>query len=354
MLERLTTLGIEAAERAILPDFVIRAAIRRLCAERAEAARKEGLGTERFASRMATAPVATHTEDANAQHYEVPTELFTRVLGPAMKYSACVWPEGVDSLDAAERATLALTCERAELEDGMRVLDLGCGWGSFTTWVAEHYPRCEITAVSNSRTQRAFIEERCAQPGWASVEVVTADAATWDPGVDRFDRVVSVEMFEHMRNWGVLFDRIAAALRPGGAFFQHVFCHRDYPYFFEDEGEGDWMARNFFSGGIMPSFELPRHVKSNLGVARRWKVGGQDYARTLRAWLDRLDAQRPAVEAIFAEDLGPAEAARAVQRWRMFFMACEELFAYGGGDEWFVVHTLMRPHEDAAGAEALA
>ncbi len=340
--------GVDAAEAGRIPDFALRWAMRRLCATRLANERAIGRSGARFAEQMATSAVATHTREANEQHYEVPTAFFLAVLGPALKYSACEYPRPGASLEEAERHTLALTCERAGLEDGMDVLDLGCGWGSFTTWVAEHYPRCRITAVSNSRTQRAFVQERCDRPGWAEVEVITADAATFDMGTDRFDRVVSVEMFEHMRNWGALFDRIAAALRPGGAFFQHVFCHRDHPYLFEDEGEPDWMARNFFSGGIMPSFDLPRHVKSALAVERQWRLEGTDYARTLRAWLDRLDARRDEVEAIFAADLGAAAARRAVQRWRMFFMACEELFAYDGGREWLVVHTLLRPHAEAS------
>lgn len=344
--------GVEAAETGRLPDFVLRAAIRFLCGARSRQERAIGRTSAAFAEQMATAPVAIHTVEANAQHYEVPTALFREVLGPYMKYSACDWTDAA-TLEAAERRTLALTCERAGLEDGMRVLDLGCGWGSFTTWVAEHYPRCHVTAVSNSRTQRAYIEERCARLGYAPVEVVTADAATFDLGRDRFDRVVSVEMFEHMRNWGVLFDRIAAALTSDGAFFQHVFCHRDHPYLFEDEGEPDWMARNFFSGGTMPSFDLPRHVKSGLAVERQWRLDGRDYARTLRAWLDRLDARRDEAIAVFRDDSSneadEAGARRAVQRWRMFFMACEELFAYDHGREWFVVHTLMRPHAEGAG-----
>jgi cyclopropane-fatty-acyl-phospholipid synthase len=343
--------GVDAAEVGLLPDFVLRWAMRRLCAARLQKERETGRTGRDFAEQMATSAVATHTVEANAQHYEVPTAFFLEALGPALKYSACEYPRPDASLEEAERHTLALYCERAGLEDGMTVLDLGCGWGSFTTWVAEHYPRCRVTAVSNSRTQRAFIQQRCDQPGWAQVEVITADAVTFDMGTNRFDRVVSVEMFEHMRNWGPLFDRIAAALKPGGAFFQHVFCHRDHPYLFEDEGEPDWMARNFFSGGIMPSADLPRHVKGALAVERQWLREGTDYARTLRAWLDRVDARRGEIDQIFAADLGGGEARRAVQRWRMFFMACEELFGFDGGREWQVVHSLLRPHsEGEAGA----
>lgn len=343
---------LDAAEAGAIPDALLRWGIRRLCADRAKREAQYGLTSSEFAEQMGSASVATHTELANAQHYEVPTELFQRVLGPYMKYSACVFENDDTTLEEAEVATLELTLERAGIEDGMRVLDLGCGWGSFTTFLAERFPRCEITAVSNSATQREWITKRCAQPGWAPVEVITADAATFDPGEARFDRVVSVEMFEHMRNWGPLFDRIARALTPDGAFFMHVFCHRDRPYLFEDEGEPDWMARNFFSGGIMPSFELPRHVKSGLEVEADWRIDGRHYARTLRCWLDRLDAEHREVEACLASvsSEGPtsahdvAAARKAVQRWRMFFMACEELFAFDFGREWFVGHYRLRPH----------
>ena len=234
--DRMLSRGVEAAEAGLVPDFLLRRAIRRLCAQRLRSELAIGRSAETFSGQMATSPVATHTELANTQHYEVPTEFFLAVLGPALKYSACAYPDAAASLEEAERHTLRLTCERAGIEDGMDVLDLGCGWGSFTTWVAEHYPACRITAISNSSTQRAFIQQRCDRDDWATVDVVTADAATVDLGQDRFDRVVSVEMFEHMRNWGPLFDRIAAALRGDGAFFQHVFCHRRHPYFFEDEG----------------------------------------------------------------------------------------------------------------------
>ncbi len=342
--------GVDAAEAGLIPDNILRAVIRRLCRTRLESERQIGRTAEQFADLMTTAVIASHTVEANAQHYEVPSALFERVLGPAMKYSACVFETDTTTLAEAERATLALTCERAGIVDGMRVLDLGCGWGSLTTYLAEHFPNCQIKSVSNSSTQRAWIEKRCAQPGWAPVEVVTADAASFDFGVAQFDRVVSIEMFEHMRNWGALFDRIAVALRPGGAFFMHVFCHEEHPYLFEDEGEADWMARNFFSGGIMPSFELPRHIKSELDVADAWRVDGRDYARTLRAWLDRLDGQGEEALRILSQDLDRREARRAVQRWRMFFMACEELFAYDNGREWFVGHYLMRPCDHSASA----
>ncbi|MFK7897347.1 MAG: cyclopropane-fatty-acyl-phospholipid synthase family protein [Myxococcota bacterium] len=345
--------AMDAAERGDLPDALIRFGIRSICAQRAQDEARTGRTPQAFARQLAEGPVASHTGEANTQHYEVPTAFFQEILGPYLKYSACEYPGADASLAEAERHTLQLTCERAGIEDGQRILDLGCGWGSFTRYVAEHYPRCEIISVSNSATQRAWIESCVDQPGWATVRVVTADASTLDfssLSEEGFDRVVSVEMFEHMQNWGVLFDRIEAALVPTGRFFMHVFCHRQHPYYFEDEGEPDWMARNFFSGGIMPSFALPRAIESALEVEAEWKIDGRHYARTLRAWLDQLDAKRPALEALFGTPKTPetpsTDTRRAVQRWRMFLMACEELFGFDEGREWYVGHFRLRPRAE--------
>lgn len=334
--------SIVAAETGLIPDGMLRMAIRRLCANRAAAERGHGRTSTAFAKEMMQRAVATHTQRANTQHYEVSSALFRAVLGRSMKYSACIFPSADATLDTAESATLALTCERAELEDGMRVLDLGCGWGSLTSYISEHYPRCQVTAVSNSTTQRSWIQEACKKPGWGTVDVVTADAANFELGKARFDRILSIEMFEHMRNWHVLFNRIAAALTSDGAFFLHVFCHRAHPYFFEDEGELDWMTRHFFAGGIMPSFDLPQCIPSPLSVETTWQLNGREYGRTLRCWLERLDRRRADVEGILREHLDTRAAGRAVQRWRMFFMACEELFNFDNGREWFVVQYRLR------------
>jgi len=274
----IVALGIDAAEQGRIPDALLRFGIRQLCAGRARQEARAGTSAERFAAGLAPSPIAVHTAEANQQHYEVPTSFFERVLGPYLKYSACLYADpGSDgvydprprSLAEAEEAMLALSCERAGLEDGMRVLDLGCGWGSLTTWIAERHPSCRILAVSNSRTQRAWIESRCAERDLHNVDAITADAAGLELDEGAFDRVVSVEMFEHMRNWPSLFDRISRWLVPDGRFFLHVFCHRAHPYRYEDEGEPDWMARNFFSGGIMPSFDLPGVVDSGLELESR-------------------------------------------------------------------------------------
>jgi cyclopropane-fatty-acyl-phospholipid synthase len=342
--------AIELAERRVLPDPVVRLGMRRLLGRRlAEQRRRDsrldGAAVRAFVREMESEPVAVATRDANEQHYELPAAFFATVLGPWLKYSSGFWDEGVRDLASAEERMLGLTCERAGIEDGMEILDLGCGWGSFSLWVARRYPGCRVLAVSNSRSQAEFIRARCAAESVDRVEVVTADMNDFAAN-RRFDRVVSVEMFEHMRNWGRLFDRVASWLRPDGAFLQHVFCHARFAYLYEDQSAGDWMARHFFTGGIMPSADLPCRVGGRLEVAEQWRVGGLHYSRTLEAWLANMDRRREELMPVFAATYG-AHAGRWFARWRMFFMACSELFRYRDGREWFVVHTLMRPRESA-------
>lgn len=343
----MSTLATELVERGLVPDALVRRGIRGLLERRLAddvpgdpEARERAAATVRAA--MDEAPVAVATDAANRQHYEVPAGFYELVLGRHLKYSSCYYPTGRETLDEAEAAMLALTCRRADLADGQDVLELGCGWGSLSLWMAERYPSSRITSVSNSAPQRRFIEARATSRGLDNLTVRTADMNDFRPE-GSFDRVVSVEMFEHMRNWRALLDRVAAWLRPDGRLFLHVFCHRDVPYFFEDEGEDDWMARHFFTGGLMPSLALPGQVAGRLEVEARWAVEGTHYQRTARHWLEKLDARRGAVSALFTEVYGPDEAERWVRRWRLFFMACEELFGYRDGAEWLVGHTRLRP-----------
>ena len=291
---------------------------------------------------MATAPTAPVPELANAQHYELPAEFFGLALGPHRKYSGAWWPEGVIDLPQAEAAALAATCERAGLRDGQQVLELGCGWGSLTLWIAEHYPASQILGVSNSTSQREWILGEARQRGLGNLEIRTADMNSFE-AQRRFDRIVSVEMFEHMRNWRSLFARLSQWLQPDGRFFMHVFCHRTTPYAFIDNGPADWMSRYFFSGGMMPSDELALRFQDDLRCLRRWRWDGRHYERTANAWLANLDRNRAQALEVLAATYGPGEASRWLQRWRIFFMACAELFGYRDGQEWWVSHYLFEP-----------
>lgn len=339
--------AISLAERGLVPDPLVRAGIRHLLRdrlaseERRHADREEAL--RRFVAEMARAQLAPSPDAANRQHYEVPAEFFALVLGRHLKYSAGLWEPGTASLDGAEAAMLERTCARADLRDGQEVLELGCGWGSLSLLMAGRYPRSRFVAVSNSGSQGAFVRARAKERGLANLEVRTADMNGFAPAPGaRFDRIVSVEMFEHMRNWPELFRRVHGWLAPDGRVFVHVFAHRRFAYPFEVDGHGDWMARHFFTGGIMPAHDLPARIPGPLEVEESWLVPGTHYARTAEAWVERLDANRAAALAVLGRDLPPAEARRQLQRWRIFFLACAELFAFRGGTEWVVSHHRLR------------
>ncbi|KAA9134239.1 class I SAM-dependent methyltransferase [Marinihelvus fidelis] len=330
------------AEAGRVPDALVRAGIRHLCRRRLAdiGADRDDLAdqrTERFARQMSASPIALVPDLANEQHYEVPSAFFDLVLGTHRKYSCACWDEGITHLDAAEARALEVTCERAALSDGMDILDLGCGWGTLSLWMAERYPASRILAVSNSAPQRRHIEAEAARRGLGNLQVVTADMNHFQPE-RRFDRVVSVEMFEHMRNQARLMERIAGWLRPGGQCFIHVFCHRSTPYAFEDNGPGDWMSRHFFSGGIMPSADLLPRFQQHLKLRRRWSWSGRHYQRTSNAWLANLDARREQVRDVLVPVYGADQVERWIGRWRIFFMACAELFGMNDGHEWFVSH----------------
>ena len=338
----------DLAEQGLFPDVVLRWGIRQLLAQRLQEirsgdARTAALREAQFIDEMRRAPIAVVPEKANDQHYEVPVEFFRQVLGHHLKYSSAFWPTNAMTLDQAEAAGLRESCFHAGLINGQTILELGCGWGSLTLWMAAHYPNSHITAVSNSRSQRAYIEAQTRERGLQNqVRVVTCDMNTFDIAPGQFDRVVSVEMFEHMRNWPQLFARVRRWLRPGGQFFMHVFVHRATAYLFEDRGPTDWMSRQFFTGGMMPSDDLPLACQDHLACIDRWRWDGTHYEKTANAWLENMDAARetlwPVIECVY----GKAQARVWWGRWRIFFMACAELFGYEEGRQWGVSHYLFR------------
>jgi cyclopropane-fatty-acyl-phospholipid synthase len=331
------------AERGLLPDALLRLGVRRQCAlrlrtEEAGGAAAQEARQQQLIGQLRASPVAVHTAAANAQHYELPPQFFRLCLGARLKYSCAYYPRGDETLDAAEEAMLELYGERAELADGQEILELGCGWGSLTLWMAERYPHSRICAVSNSRPQRHYIEAQCAQRGLTNVSVVTCDVNRLALPAARFDRCVSIEMFEHMRNYETLLARIAAWLRPQGKLFVHVFAHRTLAYPFETQGADNWMGRHFFTGGLMPAADTFLWFQRDLTLDARWLLDGTHYQRTADHWLANQDARRGKVHGVLAAAYGEARAALLAQRWRMFFMACAETFGYARGREWLIGH----------------
>lgn len=288
---------------------------------------------------LKNSPVAIATDEANEQHYELPTAFFRKVLGPHMKYSSGYWDSDTADLETSEAHMLKLSCERADLKDGHHILELGCGWGSLTLWMAKEYPEARITAVSNSRTQKQYIDSQAIERGLTNIEVKTVNMISYEgEGESTFDRVVSVEMFEHMKNYEELLDRISKWLKPGGKLFVHIFTHREYAYHYEAKDESDWMARYFFTGGQMPSDDLLLYFQNKLSIDDHWQVSGTHYQKTSEAWLKRMDDANDELKPLIAETYGSAGAKKWWVWWRCFFMACAELWGYQGGNEWIVSH----------------
>jgi cyclopropane-fatty-acyl-phospholipid synthase len=350
-------LAINLSEQGLMPDSIVRRGIVRLLAQRLRGlpqdCESQSDWSERFVRALADGPIAVAPEAANEQHYEVPAAFFELVLGPYRKYSCAHWAEGCATLADAEAGALRLTCEHAEMTDGLRVLELGCGWGSLSLWMAARYPHARITAVSNSQSQRAYILRQAEVRGLTNIDVLTADMNRFEPA-STFDRVVSVEMFEHMRNWPELFRRVNTWLAPQGRFLMHVFCHREVPYLFESRDSSDWMSRHFFSGGMMPSDGLAARFQDHLRLQRQWRWNGMHYQRTAEAWLENMDARRDAVCEVLAKAYGEREVDLWWGRWRMFFMACAELFGYDRGQQWWVSHYQFRRGADSGERPARA
>lgn len=329
-------------EKNLLPDWLIRVGIRRLLAERLQ---KENRGDikrhlSNLIEELKAGPIAIHTNDANDQHYQVPSEFFKLVLGERLKYSCAYWPEGTESLNDAELQMLKLWCKRAQIENGQKILDLGCGWGSLCQYLAETYPQSRVVGVCNSKTQKAFIESRAKQSKLNNLRIIAADMNTFQIS-EKFDRIMSLEMFEHMRNYQKLLQKISTWMNPEALLFLHIFVHKELAYPFEVDGSNDWMARNYFTGGIMPSANLLLYFQDHVSLVDRWRVSGRHYQKTSEAWLSRMTENRDEIMSLFTKQYGPEDAVRKWVNWRVFFMACSELFGYHQGSEWFVSHYLF-------------
>jgi len=337
--------SISLYEKGLLPEWLVRPFLRReissnLRVLRSASVEKAATYLSVLMKKFQKSRIAVRTESANQQHYSLPPGFFQGILGKWMKYSSCYWPDGVRTLDQAEEAMLRLTCERARIEDGMSILELGCGWGSFCLWVAEHYPNCEVLAVSNSAAQCRYIEDVSRRKMYKGVRAVHADMNEFTTG-KKFDRVVSIEMFEHMKNYALLMEKVSSFLKPRGMLFVHIFTHREYTYEYFAGDPRNWMAVHFFTGGNMPSADLLLFFQRELRLIRHWRINGNHYARTLRAWLKRLEESGADARKVCADVYGAENASLWYRRWKLFFLFCEESFKYKRGKEFFVSHYLF-------------
>jgi len=334
-------------EKDLLPDWLIRRGIRRLLAQRIREETQPTIDAQRarladYVADLKTRPLAEDTHAANTQHYEVPTAFYQYCLGRRLKYSGCLYPTGNETLDQAEEAMLALYVERARIADGQAILELGCGWGSLSLYLAEKFPRAQITGVSNSRTQKEYIDGEAKKRGLINLRIITCDINVLDLAPGQFDRVVSVEMFEHMKNYQRLLGNIARWLKPGGLLFVHIFTHHRFAYHFVSQGPGDWMSRYFFTGGQMPSHDLLMFFQDDLKLVSDWKVNGTHYQKTAEHWLQNMDRHKAEILPLFASTYGRDQAVKWWAYWRIFYMSCAELWGYRDGEEWLVSHYLFR------------
>ncbi|MES2512836.1 MAG: class I SAM-dependent methyltransferase [Bacteroidota bacterium] len=332
-------------EKNKIPDFLIRIGIRKLLKQRLQDENKGRVEAQqshlmKLIDELKASPIAINTVDANEQHYEVPTEFYQYCLGKHLKYSSGYWNEGVTDIDTSEKDMLELTCQRAELQNGQTVLELGCGWGSLSLFMSAKFPQSQFTVVSNSRTQKIYIDEEARKRNITNLTVITANINDFKPE-QIYDRVVSVEMFEHMRNYQKLMQLVGEALTPTGKLFVHIFTHKEYAYKFEVIDETDWMSKYFFTGGIMPSDDLLLYFNDHLGIEKHWHVSGTHYAKTSEAWLQNMDAHKTQIMPLFERTYGKDQATKWWVYWRLFYLACAELWAYNSGNEWIVSHYLF-------------
>lgn len=328
-------------EKKLLPDRLVRLGIRRLLKQRIQA---ESLryNREAYVADLKTRPLAEQTSAANEQHYEVPTPFYLRCLGKRLKYSGCLYPTGKESLDEAEECMLALYAERAQLADGQNILELGCGWGSLCLYNAQRFPHARITAISNSKTQKEHIDSEARKHGITNLRTIAHHINTFDISAGQFDRVISVEMFEHLKNYELLFKNIARWLKPGGLLFTHIFTHHNLSYHFVARDASDWMSRYFFSGGQMPAHDLLMQFQDDLVHVADWQINGSHYQRTAEHWLQNMDSHRDEIMSLFRDTYGPKHATKCWAYWRTFYMACAELWGYRHGNEWLISHYLFR------------
>ncbi|KAI5071686.1 hypothetical protein GOP47_0013937 [Adiantum capillus-veneris] len=345
LYDALVKVGFRAHEANMLPDFIIRQGTRSLLASRLRCSSKPSAEAQLqdlrdFVKSLKKLPIAIHTEAANEQHYELPAEFYQLVLGKHLKYSCALFNSKLTTLDEAEETMLALYCERACLRDGQTVLDLGCGWGSLSLYIAKNFPNCNITSVSNSTTQKKLIEDECRRNGFLNVTVITCDINSFEANAT-FDRIFSIEMFEHMKNYEKLLYKISTWMHSESLLFVHIFCHKTFAYHFEDSGEDDWMARYFFTGGTMAADSLLLYFQDNVSIVDHWRVNGKHYSQTSEEWLKKMDSNTKAVKSLFEKTYGPA-AGKWWVYWRTFFIAVAELFGYNDGEEWMVSHYLFK------------
>jgi len=332
-------------EQNRVPDFLLRAGIRNLLKQRLRDEDKGGVEAQQahlmeLISELKASPIAVNTSDANEQHYEVPTQFYQYCLGKNLKYSSGYWNEGVTDIDTSENDMLELSCQRAELANGQHVLELGCGWGSLSLYMSAKFPQSTFKVVSNSRTQKVYIDDQAKQRGITNLTVITADVNTFTID-EQFDRVVSVEMFEHMRNYQLLLKKVASFLKPDGKLWIHIFTHKEYAYKFEVKDDTDWMSKHFFTGGIMPSDNLMFYFNDDLVVEKHWQVSGMHYAKTSEAWLANMDSHKAEIMPLFEDTYGKDQAVKWWVYWRLFYLACAELWKFNKGNEWLVSHYLF-------------